>query len=427
MILSKLMVLSRIEKIILALGIFIRLVLAPITFHSDVWANTIVGYFFTYEGVFNIYEYLKSLPENHPLFSGFGVTDIFIYLPLSYFTFGILMKVFQPFQNRNLIEMAMDEPGQASQSSSIFMHSFLAKFPYLIFDLGIAFLLRSLFSDPKKKKLVFVLWMLNPVVIYATFMQGQTSDIPQVFFIVLALVLAYKNRNSLSLASLGIAASFKMFPLFLIPIAAFILGRKTFDKFKLLTIGLGTFLLTILPFLSSSAFREIVLGSAASQKLFFMKLPLTGAESIYIFIFIYALILVYAWFGPPAGGFTRNSLWVAFLFVFLAFFSVSHYHPQWFLWLTPFLAILLVLKHKFTPLVVMLFSLYMFLLFFFESSLTWGLFGPINHALYSAPSLTDVLPKFVDVNMVKSIARSLFAGVAFYLALRLLREKSNEI
>lgn len=423
MLLSKVMVLSGFEKIILVLGVVIRLVLAPITFHSDVWANTIIGYFFTYEGVFNIYEYLRNLPADHPLFSGFGVNDIFVYLPLSYFTFGILMKVFQPLQNKELIETAMADPGNASVSSSIFTHSFLAKFPYLIFDLGIAFLLRSLFSDPKKKKLVFILWMLNPVAIYATFMQGQTSDIPQVFFIVLALVLAYKNRNSLSLAALGIAASFKMFPLFLIPIAGFILGRKSLDKFKFLTVGLVTFLLTILPFLPSGAFREIVFGSAASQKLFFMKLPLTGAEGIYIFIFIYALILVYAWFG----NFAKNSLWVAFLFVFLAFFSVSHYHPQWFLWLTPFLALLLVLKNKLTPLVIMLFSLYVFLLFFFESSLTWGLFGPINHALYSAPSLIDVLPKFIDVNMVKSIARSLFAGVAFYLALRMIKEKYNEV
>lgn len=415
--------LSGFEKIILVLGIIIRLALAPITLHSDVWANTIIGYFFNYEGVFNVYEYLRNLPQNHPLFSGFGVTDIFVYMPLAYFTFGILMKVFQPFQNKELIEQAMADPGQASQSSSIFLHSFLAKFPYLIFDLGIAFLLRSLFDSPGKKKLAFVLWMLNPVAIYVTFMQGQTSDIPQVFFIVLALVLAYQNRNSLSLASLGLAASFKMFPLFLIPVAAFVLGKRMTDRVKFLIIGFGTFLLTILPFLSSGAFREIVFGSAASQKIFFMKLPLTGAESIYIFIFIYSLILLYAWFG----NFAKKSLWVAFLFVFLAFFSISHYHPQWFLWLTPFLVILLVLKRQFTSLVVMLLSIYIFLVFFFESSLTWGLFGPINYALYNAPSLSEVLPPIVDVNMVKSVARSFFAAISLYLAVKLLREKSNEI
>lgn len=423
MLLSKVMGLSRVEKISLVLGILIRLLVMPITFHSDVWANTIVGYFFTFEGVFNIYEHLRNLPAAHPLFSGFGVNDIFIYLPLTYFTFGILMKIFEPFQNRSLIELAMSEPGQASQSNSIFLHSFLAKFPYLIFDLGIAFLLRALFSDSRKKKFAFALWMLNPVAIYVTFMQGQTSDIGQVFFIVLALVLAYKNKNSFSLASLGLAASYKMFGLFLIPIAAFVLGKKLPERIKFLTLGFGVFLLTVLPFLGSPAFREIVFGSAASQKLFFMKLPLTGAESIYIFIFIYALILLYAWFG----NFTKNALWLSFLFVFLAFFSVSHYHPQWFLWITPFFIILLALKQKFTSLVFMLFSLYVFLVFFFEASLTWGLFGPINHTLYSAPSLTDVLPKFIDVNMVKSIARSLFAGASFYLAVRLLREKSNEI
>ena len=416
------MSLSRIEKIILLLGIVIRLVLAPITFHSDIWANTIVGYFFTYDGTLNIYDHLRNLPVNHPLFSGFGVTDLFVYLPLAYFTFGILMKILQPFQNKELMEMAMGSPGEALNQSSLFLHSFLAKFPYLIFDLGIAFILRALFSDPKKKRIAFTLWMFNPVVIYGTFMMGQTSDIPQVFFIALAVFLAIKKRDYLSLGSLGLAASYKIFPLFLIPVAAFTLAKDFKKRLKLLLIGFGAFLVVVLPFLFSSAFREIVFGSAASQKIFFMKLPLTGAESIYIFVFIYALIFLYTSYG----NFTRNSLWLPFLLVFLTFFSVSHYHPQWFVWITPFLVILLVVKKGYTWLVSSLFALYVLLIFFFESSLTWGLFGPLNHALYSAPSLSEILPKFIDVAMLKSIIRSVFAGIAAYLALKLIREKNYD-
>lgn len=415
--------LSRTEKIFLAIGILIRLALAPITFHSDIWAITIVGYFFTYDGVINIYDHLRNLPQTHPLFSGFGVTDIFIYLPLAYFTFGILMKVLQPFQNKELIEMAMGSPGEALTQSSIFLHSFLAKFPYLIFDLGIAFLLRSLFSDPRKKRVAFILWMLNPVVIYSTFMQGMTSDIPQVFFIVLALFLASKNKSVLFMISLGLAASYKIFPIFLIPIAAFTLGKNLRTRLKLLAFGLGTFLLVLLPFLLSPAFREIVFGSAASQKLFFMKLPLTGAESVYVFIFIYTLIVLLTF----SERFSKRSLWVPFLLVFLTFFSVSHYHPQWFLWITPFLVILLVTKKGYNWFVASLFTLYVILIFFFESSLTWGLFGPLNHSLYGSPSLSEMLPKFVDTAMIKSIARSLFAAIAAYLAVKLLKDKNYDI
>lgn len=419
------MSLSKFEKISLVAGLIIRLILMPITLHSDLWANTIAGYFWASKGVFNIYDYLANLPLTHPLVNGFGVNDLFIYSPLAYFTFGIMMKIFQPFLNSGLIELAMSNPGAASQSASIFLHSFLIKFPYLIFDLGIAFLLRSFFTSPWHKRLVFLLWLFNPVSIYVTFMMGQTSDIPQTFLVVLALILAFKGRNSLSLGSLGLAAGYKMFPLFFIPIAAFILEKNMGGRIKLLVVGLGVYFLTILPFLATPAFRSAVLSSSASQKLLFMKLPLTGAEGIYVFIFLYALILLASWFGF----FARKALWLPLLLVALTFLSVSHYHPQWFLWVTPFLALLLVSQPAavYKQLVVMLFCIYVLLVFFFESSLTWGLFGPVNHALFSAPSLTEILPKAVDVNMIKSLLRSLFAAVALYLSVKLLREKSYEI
>lgn len=417
--------LSKLEKISLAVGLMIRLILMPITLHSDLWANTIVGYFFALKGVFNIYDYLANLPVAHPLVGGFGVNDLFIYSPLAYFTFGIMMKIFQPFLNAGLIELAMSNPGAASQSAGIFLHSFLIKLPYLIFDLGIAFLLRSFFTSPQKKRLVFLLWLFNPVSIYVTFMMGQTSDIPQTFLVVLALILAFKGRNSLSLGSLGLAAGYKMFPLFFIPIAAFILEKNVWGRVKLLVVGLGVYFLTILPFITTPAFRGAVLSSSASQKLLFMKLSLTAAEGIYIFIFLYALILLASWFGF----FARKALWMPLLLVNLAFLSVSHYHPQWFLWLTPFLAILLTSQSSsmYRQLTAMLFGIYVLLVFFFESSLTWGLFGPVNHALFNAPSLTEILPKAVDVNMIKSLLRSLFVATALYLSIKLLREKSYEI
>ncbi|MBU2577204.1 hypothetical protein KKA69_00040, partial [Patescibacteria group bacterium] len=49
---------------ILVIGVVIRLVLMPITLHSDVWAILFSEYFFAFKGVANIYEYLSSLPAD---------------------------------------------------------------------------------------------------------------------------------------------------------------------------------------------------------------------------------------------------------------------------------------------------------------------------------------------------------------------------
>jgi len=75
---------------------------------------------------------------------------------------------------------------------------FLLKSWYLIFDLGIAFLLLRLIVDNQKRLLAFKLWMTNPVVILVCYMHGQYDIVPT-FFVALSLyyVAVGKSRRSL--------------------------------------------------------------------------------------------------------------------------------------------------------------------------------------------------------------------------------------
>lgn len=404
----------------LIIGVLIRIVLMPITYHQDLLGHSIVGYLFAYKGIPNIYDYLFNLPATDPLVKNIGVTDIFIYPPLTYYTLGIFRLIVKPFADPNFI------PWVISNLSSIYSYPrlgwqlFLFKFPYLFVDAACAFLLVGLFDDIKKKKLAFVLWMFNPVTIYATFMVGQIDILP-VFFTLLACLLVKKKKLGWALFSLGIGAAYKTYPLLLIPPAAFLLGETFWKKVKLLLVGILPYLLVIAPYLLSKGFRAMVLFGPKETKMLFMSWPVTAAEGVFPFVLVLTIIYLISYYSQK-----KLNIEIYFLTTLILIFSVTHYHPQWFLWVTPFLIWALVAKSfKYLEIVIVLFVCWLIITLFFEPSLTWGLFAPIWPPLSKLPGLTDILAKLTDVAQFKSVIRSLFAGASLYYCWQLMREGST--
>ena len=213
--------------LILIFGVLIRLILMPITYHPDLLGHSFSAYFLAYEGKINLYDTLASLPPDHPLVKNFGVGDIFIYPPLTYYTLGLFRILVKPLADPKLIPWLMVNLGSLHSYPRLFEHLFLFKLPYLFFDVGLAFLLTSFFDNQRKKRLVFALWMFNPVAIYVSFMIGQLDLLP-VFFTVLSLYFYKKGKRYPAMLSMGVAASYKMYPLFLILPLAFLIS----DKFK---------------------------------------------------------------------------------------------------------------------------------------------------------------------------------------------------
>lgn len=383
----------------------------PITAHPDIWALNFGEYFFAFKGVVNIYDYLYSLPLSHPLVQNYG-TNFFTYPPLAYFTLGVFGWLLRPFANPEFAPWLMGHLSEVYRNPDLFKQLFLFKFPYLFFDLGLTFLLVSLFQKEREKRLVLGLWLLNPLALYTTFMIGQFDIIP-VFLIVLALWLASKRRDGLAAIALGFGGAFKMFPLLLVLPLALVLGENLKKRARLVFLGILPYLIAIAPFLSSVAFRQVVLFSNQSQKMLFANLAVSGAEGIYLFVFFYFLICLLVDYQKIG----RKFLWLPFLAVFLLFFSVTHYHPQWFLWLTPFLIIDLVINgKKHLGYVSILLFCYFAILLFFEPSLHLGLFAPLNPALAKlSGGLGEAVVSFYNPFQLKSLIRSLFAAVAFFL------------
>jgi len=400
-------------------GLIIRIILMPITLHPDLWGHSFTAYFFAQKGVFNVYEHLVNLPSSHPLVANFGVSDIFIYPPLTYFTLGIFRLLVSPFTDSSFIPWLWSNLGSVHEYSGLYWHLFLFKLPYLFFDMAAAFLISSLFDNPQAKSRAFALWMFNPLTLYATFMMGQLDILPT-FFVILSLYFAKKEKPYGAVLSLGVGGAYKMYPLLLLPLVSFVLVQNFWPRLRLMIVGLIPFVLTVLPFLSSSAFRSMVLFSPKNQKMLFMGFHVTAAEVIYPFIFLMSLLYFLAYYKR-----NKVSIYGLFMAALLLIFSVSHFHPQWFLWASPLLIWFLV-KNDFYmwELVAILLVSWLILTFLFEPSLSYGLFNPLFPALDSASSLEVTLSKFTDVFMFKSIIRSIFAASAIYISTKALYDKA---
>lgn len=409
----------------LCIGLLIRLALMPFTVHPDLWGHSFVAYFFAYKHIFNIYDYLLSLPANHPLVTNFGVADIFIYPPLTYFTFGAFRLIVKPFIDPNFIPWLMENVSYFYLHNQINQIIFLFKLPYLFLDVFMAYVFSNLFEKEKNKKLAFVLWMFNPVAIYVSFMVGQFDLIP-VFFVILSLFFVKKQKYWYSMLMLGIGGSYKIFPLLFIPVAAFLFSKNLFLRLKYILVGLFPFIVSISPFIFSSAFRYMAF-SPKSQKMLFLSFNISGAEVLYPFIVLLFLVyLYYFYFFANNQKNILSKLMNSYLVILLLIFSITHYHPQWFLWITPFLIYFYIKNKEYWLLILGFFVIWIFITLMFEASLSYGLFSPLYPNLQNAKSLSFYLSKYFEVNQITSIVRSIFASMAIYIVAIIYKEKTNE-
>ncbi len=390
------------------IAILIRFFLMSFTYHPDIAGQSLSSYFWGFKNITNVYEHLLSLPSNHPLVANFGVNDIFIYPPLTYFTLGTFQKIFAFTGLQSFLETVMTGVN-IYKIQNLSLYLFILKLPYIFFDFGTAYILYKYFKKQKTKYLAFMLWLFNPVTLYATFCMGVFDIIP-VFFTVLSVYYLKKNKLASSALFMGVGIAFKMYPIFLLPFIIF-KSDKWLDRIKLGIISFFPIIITNLPFIFSSAYRYMVF-SPKSQKMFYMEWMLSGAEGIFPFLLILCLLYLFS-----QNKKLKPKFYVSyFTAMFLLLFSVTHYHPQWFIWITPFLIIeLLNYKFKEAWIYVGLLSIYIFIIFTFENSLSIGLFAPLNNSLANFVGTQLIITKSTDINLLKSYFRSIFAGISLYL------------
>jgi len=371
-------------------GLVLRLLLIPISLHPDFRAVNLAGYLIAQKGqTFSFYDYLSRQPRTDRWVQLYG-DNLFIYPPLAYITHAVFNKALFWAYPQTAFFTLLNDIGQLRQDLGFPLLMYLLKLPYLLAD-GICLLILSRLLPAKNKLIGQLVWLFNPVTIYSAYLMGQ-FDIFIALFLLLTLYFSPKNPI-LSAVSLGLSAAFKPFVLVLAPLLP---GNSV----KNLLISGLTYFATLLPYLFSPAFRQYALLASQSDKLFFAKIMISGSQ--YLPLFLVGLILIYFWryFKP-----TTYSLvgWLS-LPLFL-FFSLTHYHPQWFTWFAPILTYLFATDNKTRLPILALVTSFLVVVFSFDPSLNFQL---IN---------SDLLLKIPD--LYTSIARGIFAGTALYLTFHL--------
>ncbi len=421
---------------ILLTGIFLRLFLSAVTFHPDIQHFDLAGYVIGKGNVSNFYDYTYNLSKTKISRSAYSLgkddeflkkypVSLFNYPPTIYFSVGTLDWILTGWTDQSFHNKFLFDFKNTLGDLRLYLHLILLKIPYLPFDIVIAFLLYSMFNTRREKVLAFTFWIFNPWVLYSTYMMGQFDIIPTTF-VVLALYTVTKKvdlnkKVFLAAVFLGIGASFKIYPLLFLPPLAFLLNTWI-KRILVILLGGSVYMATILPFIGSSGFRSTALAANQTFKSLYAQIPISGGESIILFLAIIGTFyFIYLYQVERA-----ENLWQRFLIILLLFFVFTHYHPQWFLWITPFLIIEVLhsnFKHSF--LIFMIVISFLGSVFLFEQSLSIGLFAPLNPLLYNGPSLWQLLKLNIDINFLRSLFQSLFVGVAGYLIYYYFPRKSS--
>jgi len=376
-------------------------------FHPDIKTFNYQASFLK-KGVFNIYNYLVENKKSLPLKDGF------VYFPLTYIALGGYQAIVSPLFG-NGFDSWLADAGVNSfvKNPQIFKYLILLKFPYLVLDIAIAFLLMEFFENKENKKKAFVYWLFNPFTIFIIYAFSNVDIFP-VILTVLAFLMLKKQKLFAAGLLLGLASGFKLYPLLFIPFL-FLAGRSLKEKLVLCLTPIITFCLIVLPFISP-AFFQSALVSGLTTGIFASDFA-TLALAI---LFFYAAII--------DGGdkdHKKTDLFNYWLALFLIIFSFALFHIQWLLWLAPFLVILAIKKPVLSRLILVLGLLaFAVPLLYQDRSMTISLFRVYSTWFDMLPIPFTFIQKIYDPDNLQTVIHSVLAGGSMVMTYKIFKENN---
>lgn len=378
----------------------LRLLLMPFAIQPDIVELSWVANFII-QGHVNVYVYYFQLFHTVYYPPGTTSTQAAQFPPLSYLFEAGYLGVLEKLGVFNF-PAAWAQPANAMggvlyPDVAANRFYFIVKAPYLAFDiLGLVMLLGVL--EEKYRRAGAAAWMLNPFILYIAYGWGQTDLIPASLTLV-ALYLAKKTRiiknmrdGLLACLALGLAASFKLYPLALLPIFAIFAARHTGKHWiPYIAAGLLPFALAI-PFLSRPFMNQVLpLGGYLTARNF----SLGGGFTIFPILVIYVALIFYL---ISKDSLSFEIILSTSLAVFAAIYAFAIWIPNWFVWGVPFVLPVVITRPR-------LFGVYALLTpFYFMFASTWGnwlglgLFFPLTDTTLTSgpistfPNLWNMIP-----------------------------------
>jgi hypothetical protein len=280
------------QFLILALGIavFLRLCLMPFFAHVDLFSEA--------RRLFYVLENDYYFDQGHRL--------VVYYIEMVFTAFSML------FINVTEGLFHLQDPTQSTSDlvdygfflsdPNIYRHLFFFKLPYLLFDIATALAIWHFIDKPEHKKIALLIWLFNPLTLFATYIFGRFEVISLFFLVITALQLKYHRvffasfLFALSLHCREINLLFA--PFFLLAIIDF---KDHFMK-NILTLVVSISIITItflLPaWLIESTGGNLMLfvdPAATSGSDAFKKMLSLGYYWFYPIIIALAALAIYAW------------------------------------------------------------------------------------------------------------------------------------
>lgn len=373
---------------IIILAVVLRLVLAVTTYHSDLGAFAQAGKAIVGEGKwFGFYDTMLT-PK---------IDTVFNYQPLAYLIPSVFYLPFRGLilETGNLIK---NHDWIISNPSNFNPLLLLYKYPMILADLAFLWLLPKFFVGKKEKNLAMLLWAFNPLAIFVSSIMGQ-MDIIIALFIILGLYYYKKDKPFLSILLVSLSALIKPAGLILIPILAlhyFATHKKLFQSMLLAITGFGVYILGILPYLGSEAYRHYALFAEQIGKSTYAAISIASGHDIPLFFIFYALILLLVWQ-------KKLSFSTASVSALLSTLVFSHFHPQWLVWVMPWLVIYSVSKSDYLIYFVSIIC-WLVILFSFDPSLHLQIFIHSNASLPASLTNSSYFLELVQISRAGLIA-----------------------
>lgn len=416
---------SAIFSLLVVFAFLIRLVLMPISAHSDLFFINIFPALMQEKNVFDIYYYFsKNLPN----------VPYIYYPPLTYFTFGAFHYFYSlfssSFSNWMMVLYSLEMSGFQGQAADfikvshnvhIFKDLFLAKLPYLICDIFAVLIFLKFIKNRAQARTLTLLWLFNPVHLYSTYLMGQYDIIPS-FFVLLGFLL-FKKNIYWGLLTLGFAAAYKNYAFLFILIVILVYGKDWTSRLKLALTSAAPYFLSLLPTLMHSPGWAVY--SFLPKIYLHRSVPLLGwplySQYIKIIILATTLIATILIAGTVKIKDRYNLVVGLSLCAILLLFTFSPKMSFHFLlWETP-LVLLWFKKPKVCSTIFSVQAISLASYKLLANHLQLGLFAPINPEYFSTlPTFNSLIAQIIPYRIFSSIGFLMFTLINLYLIFNIL-------
>ena len=216
--------------------------------------------------------------------------------------------------------------------------------------LAIAYLLYKIVleikMDRNTAKWVSFLFISSPIAMFSQFIFGQYDSLG-LLFTVWALYMFIKKKYYAFSILCSVAVTFKMFALFFFIPLLLLVEKRPLHIIKHLIIAMSGYVLTSCLFANSQGYGDAMdfSGNIVSRLFFSGIQTQMGTISLFTVAMILVCILAYNKNISDIHEYYAYSIYIPF-FVYAAMFAFILWHPQWVIFLMPFMALAVVLNSK---------------------------------------------------------------------------------